>query len=199
MATNSSSSSNSKGRTLIRKLVVLYHLQLTIEEAFRLCRYDWMRDALRRFLAAVSEEMENDRREKLVELPRRLVSEAVAEPQMSSSAAGWFGKHSGVEHQHLGNLSTKCVVQGWSVPCYLFTFGVKDYHLSANQVCTVRQSNQLWWTSVILFNLVLFGMYEKITILMGTHAPAWVKVDWDKFIRCKNLKSWLLCYDLPGR
>jgi diphosphoinositol-polyphosphate diphosphatase len=88
---------------------------LTIEEAFRLCRYDWMRDALRRFLAAVSEEWENDRREKLVELPRRLVSEAVAEHQMSSAssaAAGWYGKHSGVKHQHLGNLITKCVVQG---------------------------------------------------------------------------------------
>ncbi|XP_048323600.2 nudix hydrolase 13, mitochondrial [Ziziphus jujuba] len=85
---------------------------LTIEEAFRLCRYDWMRDALKMFLAALSEERENERREKLVELPIRLaISEAVAD-QISSAAAGCYSKHSGVKHQHLESVSTKCVVQG---------------------------------------------------------------------------------------
>lgn len=72
-----------------------------------------MRDALRRFLTALSEERENERREKLVELPIRLaISEAVAEHQISSAAAGWYSKHTGVKHQHLENVSTKCVVQG---------------------------------------------------------------------------------------
>lgn len=75
-----------------------------------------MRDALRKFVTAVSEEREYARRENLVDFPMRrlLVSEAAAEHQRPSAAAGgWFDKqYSGVKHKHLGNLSTKCVVQG---------------------------------------------------------------------------------------
>lgn len=82
-----------------------------------------MRDALGKFVTAVSEEREYDRREKLP--MRLLVSEAVAEHQhqlSSAAAGGWFGKqYSGVKHEHLGNLSTKCVVQGWwSIPYFMY-------------------------------------------------------------------------------
>ena len=85
-----------------------YLLQLTIEEAFKFCRYDWMRDALNIFLTTFSKEKPIGMREESVELPIRPLSDAGDECQMASS--GCFGKPSSV--QHLQNTSSKCIVQG---------------------------------------------------------------------------------------
>ncbi|XP_059447156.1 nudix hydrolase 13, mitochondrial-like [Corylus avellana] len=81
---------------------------LTTEEAFKLCRYDWMRDALERFVTTLAEEIRGCRRnEESKEVAAiRPVSDAVEEQQMSSP--GCFGKPSSV--QHLEN-SCKCIVQ----------------------------------------------------------------------------------------
>ncbi|KAK4597412.1 hypothetical protein RGQ29_015093 [Quercus rubra] len=81
---------------------------LTIEEAFKFCRYDWMRDALNIFLTTFSKEKPIGMREESVELPIRPLSDAGDECQMASS--GCFGKPSSV--QHLQNTSSKCIVQG---------------------------------------------------------------------------------------
>lgn len=40
----------------VEDLGFCYLPQLTAEDAFKFCRYDWMRDALRRFLKTLSEE-----------------------------------------------------------------------------------------------------------------------------------------------
>jgi hypothetical protein len=84
-----------------------YLLQLTTEEAFKFCRYDWMRDALERFLTTLGEERSIRRKEESKEPPIRPVPDAVEEHQMSSP--GCFGKPSSV--QHLEN-SCKCIVLG---------------------------------------------------------------------------------------
>ncbi|XP_062149812.1 nudix hydrolase 12, mitochondrial-like isoform X2 [Alnus glutinosa] len=80
---------------------------LTAEEAFKFCRYDWMRDALERFLTTLGEERAIRRKEESKEPPIRPVPDAVEEHQMSSP--GCFGKPSSV--QHLEN-SCKCIVLG---------------------------------------------------------------------------------------
>ncbi|XP_041012641.1 nudix hydrolase 12, mitochondrial-like [Juglans microcarpa x Juglans regia] len=79
---------------------------LTTEEAYEFCRYDWMREALGRFLATLSAESPIRMSEESKEIPLRPVTDAGEELQMSSP--GYFGKPSGV--QHLGNTCCKCVV-----------------------------------------------------------------------------------------
>ncbi|XP_048428282.1 nudix hydrolase 13, mitochondrial isoform X1 [Pyrus x bretschneideri] len=69
---------------------------LTIEEAFRSCRYDWMREALRKFATALSETRENDTRKELDELPLRPISEIGSEHPMSSSSTS-FANHTSIQ------------------------------------------------------------------------------------------------------
>lgn len=87
-----------------------YLLQLTTEEAFKFCRYDWMRDALENFLTTLAEERAIRRKEESKELTNiRAVPDAVHEEHQMSSP-GCFGKPSSV--QQLEN-SCKCIVQAW--------------------------------------------------------------------------------------
>ncbi|XP_050120255.1 nudix hydrolase 13, mitochondrial-like isoform X2 [Malus sylvestris] len=69
---------------------------LTIEEAFRSCRYDWMREALRKFTTPLSETRENDTRKELDELPLRPISEIGSEHPMSSSSTS-FANHPSIQ------------------------------------------------------------------------------------------------------
>lgn len=82
-------------------------LQLTIEEAFKLCRYDWMRDALNKFLAALLKSPIDGTREELVEL--HIIPASNIGPESKMFSPGCFGKQSGV--QHLEESPKKCVVQ----------------------------------------------------------------------------------------
>ncbi|BFG15962.1 hypothetical protein CerSpe_022360 [Prunus speciosa] len=66
---------------------------LTIEEAFRVCRYDWMREALKKFVTALPESRENDTIKELEERPLRPISEV--EHQMPSQ--GCFGSHPSIQ------------------------------------------------------------------------------------------------------
>lgn len=70
----------------------MYHFQLTKEEAFRVCRYDWMREALKKFVTALSESRENDTIKEL-EVPLRPISEV--EHQMPSQVC--FGSHPSIQ------------------------------------------------------------------------------------------------------
>ncbi|KAM0987880.1 hypothetical protein ACFX13_012131 [Malus domestica] len=71
---------------------------LTIEEAFRSCRYDWMREALRKFTTPLSETRENDTRKELDELPLRPISEIGSEhPNPMSSSSTSFANHPSIQ------------------------------------------------------------------------------------------------------
>lgn len=78
------------------------------EEAFKLCRYDWMKDALRKLVIALSEDGTN-MTGKDVENPLFSSPDAGADRQMIP--AGFCGKSSGVQLQHLGDSCKKYVVQ----------------------------------------------------------------------------------------
>ncbi|XP_022727242.1 nudix hydrolase 13, mitochondrial-like isoform X1 [Durio zibethinus] len=82
---------------------------LSPEEAYKFCRYDWMRDALRVLLTAIEKDRKNGRSEKLVELPMYPASDALAEHQMLS--AGCSGKPSSVQHLE-ESFTSKCIVKG---------------------------------------------------------------------------------------
>ncbi|CAN6548572.1 unnamed protein product [Malus baccata var. baccata] len=69
---------------------------LTIEEAFRFCRYDWMREALGKLLTTLSKSRENNTRNELEELPLRTISEIGLEHPMSSSPVR-FANHSSIQ------------------------------------------------------------------------------------------------------
>ncbi|XVF44353.1 hypothetical protein PTKIN_Ptkin02bG0113700 [Pterospermum kingtungense] len=73
---------------------------LSPEEAYKFCRYDWMRDALQVLLTTI---------DKLVELPMFLASDSLAEHQMLS--AGCSGKPSSAQHLE-ESFTNKCIVQG---------------------------------------------------------------------------------------
>ncbi|KAK9277216.1 hypothetical protein L1049_006755 [Liquidambar formosana] len=79
---------------------------LTTDDAFKFCRYDWMREALQKFLVSLSENRRNETG--MVELPVMPVPDAGAEHQILSP--GFCGKPSGV--QQLEESGNKCVVQG---------------------------------------------------------------------------------------
>ncbi|XP_068327616.1 nudix hydrolase 13, mitochondrial-like [Pyrus communis] len=79
---------------------------LTIEEAFRFCRYDWMREALGKLLTTLSESRENNTRNELEELPLRPISEIGSEHPMSSSPV-CFANHSSIHSLQLKNLTRK--------------------------------------------------------------------------------------------
>ncbi|KAK6241756.1 hypothetical protein SCA6_007145 [Theobroma cacao] len=64
---------------------------LSPEEAYKFCRYEWMRDALEVFLAGIKKDRMSGRAEKLADLPMFPAADALAEHQMSL---------------------TKCIVQG---------------------------------------------------------------------------------------
>ncbi|GMP57407.1 hypothetical protein CsSME_00021522 [Camellia sinensis var. sinensis] len=79
---------------------------LTIDEAFKFCRYDWMREALKRLLMVLSEGSGTEETgEELVEFSRLSVSDAQADQTLSPL---YFGKPSGV--QHLDESCSKCAV-----------------------------------------------------------------------------------------
>ncbi|KAF5953379.1 hypothetical protein HYC85_006235 [Camellia sinensis] len=81
---------------------------LTIDEAFKFCRYDWMREALKRLLMVLSEGSGTEETgEELVEFSRLSVSDAQADQTLSPL---YFGKPSGV--QHLDESCSKCAVLG---------------------------------------------------------------------------------------
>lgn len=82
---------------------------LTTEDAFKYCRYDWMRDALRKHLAVLSANEMRERTEKLVELPLIMATDTLVEHELIS--AGCSGKPSAMRH-HLEESHTKCIVQG---------------------------------------------------------------------------------------
>nr|DAD34060.1 TPA_asm: hypothetical protein HUJ06_004700 [Nelumbo nucifera] len=52
-----------------------YAIKLTVGEAFKLCRYEWMRSALDQFLRVLSKKMEQREREILMEPPSVPVTE----------------------------------------------------------------------------------------------------------------------------
>ncbi|KAG4116023.1 hypothetical protein ERO13_D12G144400v2 [Gossypium hirsutum] len=82
---------------------------LSPEEAYKFCRYDWMRDALQVFLRAI-EERGSRRAEKLVELPMFPAADSMAEHQMLTSA-GCSEKLPTVQHLE-ESFTNKCIVQG---------------------------------------------------------------------------------------
>ncbi|MFQ6637332.1 hypothetical protein Gotur_013822 [Gossypium turneri] len=82
---------------------------LSPEEAYKFCRYDWMRDALQVFLRAI-EERGSRRAEKLVELPMFPAADSMAEHQMLTSA-GCSEKPPTVQHLE-ESFTNKCIVQG---------------------------------------------------------------------------------------
>ncbi|PPD94800.1 hypothetical protein GOBAR_DD08193 [Gossypium barbadense] len=82
---------------------------LSPEEAYKFCRYDWMRDALQVFLSAI-EERGSRRAEKLVELPMFPAADSMAEHQMLTSA-GCSEKLPTVQHLE-ESFTNKCIVQG---------------------------------------------------------------------------------------
>ncbi|KAB1999412.1 hypothetical protein ES319_D12G160500v1 [Gossypium barbadense] len=83
--------------------------KLSPEEAYKFCRYDWMRDALQVFLRAI-EERGSRRAEKLVELPMFPAADSMAEHQMLTSA-GCSEKLPTVQHLE-ESFTNKCIVQG---------------------------------------------------------------------------------------
>lgn len=72
--------------------LLLFPLQLTPKDAFKLCRYDWMREALKNFLTSLPEDKMNEMREELVEFSMMPVPDAAKERPILSS--GRFGKTS---------------------------------------------------------------------------------------------------------
>lgn len=64
-------------------------MQLKINEAFELCRYEWMREALEAFLRVMAEERKTEMGEEVAEAPsgRVAVSDVVADCQMISSSS----------------------------------------------------------------------------------------------------------------
>ena len=70
----------------------MFPLQLTPKDAFKLCRYDWMREALKNFLTSLPEDKKNEMREELVEFSMMPVPDAAKERSILSS--GRFGKTS---------------------------------------------------------------------------------------------------------
>ncbi|XP_052879267.1 nudix hydrolase 13, mitochondrial-like isoform X3 [Gossypium arboreum] len=92
-----------------RKWVSNKKPKLFPEEAYKFCRYDWMRDALQVFLSAI-EERGSRRAEKLVELPMFPAADSMAEHQMLTSA-GCSEKPPTVQHLE-ESFTNKCIVQG---------------------------------------------------------------------------------------
>ncbi|GMI99708.1 hypothetical protein HRI_003640100 [Hibiscus trionum] len=84
---------------------------LSPEEAYKHCRYDWMRDALRVFLSAIEDDRTNGRAEKFEELPMFPAADAMTEHQMLTSA-GCSTKPPAVQHLEESFTSNKCIVQG---------------------------------------------------------------------------------------
>lgn len=84
-------------------------IQLSPEEAYKFCRYDWMRDALQVFVRVI-EERGSRRAEKLVELPMFPAADSMAEHQMLTSA-GCSEKPPTVQHLE-ESFTNKCIVQG---------------------------------------------------------------------------------------
>ncbi|XP_031260527.1 nudix hydrolase 13, mitochondrial-like [Pistacia vera] len=80
---------------------------LSVDEAFKFCRYDWMRDALKKFLMALPRDMTQGTSEMVGELPTLPVSGSESEHKRLSP--GCSKKPSGL--QHLEDSCTKCVVQ----------------------------------------------------------------------------------------
>lgn len=60
-------------------------LQLNIQDAFQLCRYEWMREALEEFVRVMSEEQKVEITEEIVEPLPKPVPDVIAECQIVSS------------------------------------------------------------------------------------------------------------------
>ena len=82
----------------------LFALQLTPKDALKLCRYDWMREALTKFLTSLPEDDMNEIREELVE-----ISIMAAAKERSILSSDWVGKTSVM--QHLEGSCSKVTVQ----------------------------------------------------------------------------------------
>ncbi|XP_071722851.1 nudix hydrolase 13, mitochondrial-like [Rutidosis leptorrhynchoides] len=80
---------------------------LTAEDAFKFCRYDWMRESLANFLTCLDEEMIIGATREILELPN-IPPDTGADHQILPQS--YFEKPSAV--QHLETSSTKCIVQG---------------------------------------------------------------------------------------
>lgn len=84
---------------------------LTTEEAFKFCRYDWMRDALRNFLTVLSaNDTTSGRNEMIPELPIITAAETLVEHQMLSAICS--SKPPPMTIHHLEESRAKCIVQG---------------------------------------------------------------------------------------
>ncbi|XP_021297893.1 nudix hydrolase 12, mitochondrial [Herrania umbratica] len=88
---------------------------LNAKEAFRLCRYDWMRRALEEFLRVMAEDEElkleeEEEEEELVEPPSIPVSDVVADCQVM--AANCYVKPSNAQHHH----GLSAISSPWHIP-----------------------------------------------------------------------------------
>ncbi|XP_039060771.1 nudix hydrolase 13, mitochondrial-like [Hibiscus syriacus] len=84
---------------------------LSPDEAYKCCRYDWMRDALRVFLRAIEDDRTSGRAERLEELPIFSAANAMTEHQMLTSA-GYSAKPPAVQHLEESFTNNNCIVQG---------------------------------------------------------------------------------------
>ncbi|XP_044462754.1 nudix hydrolase 13, mitochondrial-like [Mangifera indica] len=80
---------------------------LLVEEAFKFCRYDWMRDALKKFLKTFTANKTQGTNEIVAELPTIPVSGTGSDCKMLLPSCSQ--KPSGL--QHLEDSCTKCVLQ----------------------------------------------------------------------------------------
>lgn len=85
-------------------------LQVNVKEAFRLCRYDWMRRALEEFLRVMAEDEELKLEEEIVEPPSIPVSDVVADCQVM--AANCYVKPSNAQHHH----GLSAISSPWHIP-----------------------------------------------------------------------------------
>ncbi|KAK4603067.1 hypothetical protein RGQ29_011877 [Quercus rubra] len=73
------------------------NLKLKIKEAFRLCRYEWMREALEEFLRVMAEDQKIQMSEEIGETPSAPVSNVMADCQIISSSC-YVNSSSGQHH-----------------------------------------------------------------------------------------------------
>lgn len=104
-------------------------LQLKVKEAFKLCRYEWMRRALEEFLKLIAEngrlQMTDSQIESVVvEPPSTTVSDVVADSQIVSSNC--YVKPSSGQHHAMSAITPlslrKCLSRG----CHALTWGLKS-------------------------------------------------------------------------
>lgn len=90
----------------------LSDLQLNVKEAFRLCRYEWMRVALEVFLRVMAGDDNGETTEETAETSPVTVSNVVDCPLISSNCCGRppFGQQHGTGHSAGIGISRGCRV-----------------------------------------------------------------------------------------